>query len=150
MRRLAPLAPALLALVLAQPSPAQQSCGRMVEELATRADLDAGVPVVRGTESGPELTDKLAQSGGVVAPPLGSGGSTPTITPPPEGPNTMPTAPPIEPQAGALGGSRSPSAEASVKMQAEAMLSSARLAAQRGDEMECRRNLEQAAALLGR
>ncbi|WP_207478519.1 hypothetical protein [Arenibaculum pallidiluteum] len=138
----------LLGGLPAIPAAAQQDCARRVEELATRNDLDAGVPVARGDETGEELTDKLAQSGGVIAPPLGTGGSTPTITPPPAGPNSMPTAPAIEPQAGAQGGTVSPEPRASVRLQAEAMLSSARIAAQRGDEAECRRQLEQATALL--
>lgn len=95
--------------------------------------------------SGGVTTDRLARSGGVVAPPpIGTG--TPVIQPPDPGPNSMATAPPIAPDAGTTGEAPAGGTmgRAARDAQMESLVTAAREAAKDGDDQRCMDSLAQA------
>jgi hypothetical protein len=144
MRRLAlVLAACLPAALAAGPAGAQERCADLVDRLGASGNSSTGLPSAAGGAS----SDRLARSGGVIAPPAAEG-RTPTIQPPSPGPNAMPTAPAIEPQTGSGATAPPETAAARVEAQVDSLLASARAAAGRGDEAECRRHLGQAMALM--
>ena len=91
-------------------------------------------------------TDKLAATGGVIAPP--ATGAAAVITPPPTG-DRMATAPSVQPntQAGPAP-ARPVEMDAAKRAQAEAMLFAARNAAQEGKQEQCYERLQQAQRLI--
>lgn len=150
MRRLALVLAAALPAALAAGLPAsrqaeaqEQRCADLVERLGARDGSSADLPSAEGGAS----SDRLARSGGVIAPPMAEG-RTPTIEPPSPGASAMPTAPAIEPQTGSGATAPPETAAASVEAQVGSLLASARAAAGRGDEAECRRHLGEAMALI--
>ncbi len=120
------------------------SCAAEIELLETRYHLTAALPQgdaragsaetpATSESRGTSASDKLAPSGGVLAPP--EGGRTAVIEPPGSGATP---APPAVPPHAAQGPSQS-SAELSVakRTQMQAHLNAAREADARGDEKQC-------------
>ena len=137
---------------LAAPGLAHANCAADVERLAERVgvstDLPQGsTPPGRTGSAAPEARggvapDALARSGGVIAPPPEQGRGR-VIEPPAAAAPSMPTAPQIRPapQEGEI------SSNAAKAAQVESLLTAARTAAERGDETECSRRVEEARAL---
>ncbi len=100
-----------------------------------------------GASAGTASSEKLAQSGGVVAPP--AVGDTAVIEPPRAGTGNMPTAPALRPDAGPGGGSGSSGTmgQAAQNAQLDSLVTAARSAAKRGDEAQCMESLTQAKRL---
>ncbi|ANC92228.1 hypothetical protein A6A40_10120 [Azospirillum humicireducens] len=172
--RLGPIAP--LALLLAaglltvQPAAAQTGCAAMVEQFAANRGLSTEPPPVavpdgtapglsgstqhneQGSGSGSGTgSERLAQSGGMVAPP--AVGDRSVIDPPATGSN-MPTAPSVAPQANSRampdsgpGGSNGLMGQAARNAQLEALVTAARSAARDGDEGRCLESLNDARRL---
>jgi hypothetical protein len=110
-----------------------------------KADAPAGAPDTPATTEsrgvGPD--DKMAQSGGVLAPP--EGGRTAVIQPPPTGPNSTMTPPAMPPHtAEGPSGSTGSELSAAKRSQVQAHLNAAREADGRGDEKACFERLGQA------
>jgi hypothetical protein len=138
------LAAAALA-ALAFPAAARADCAADAERLAERYGVATELPRAgerpTTTESRGVPPEALSRSGGVIAPPEQGAGRV--IAPPPSAAPTMPTAPQIrpEPRAGEV---QSGAAKAA---QVESLLTAAKAAAERGDQAECARRLEEARAL---
>lgn len=139
-------------LLAAGPATAQ-TCRDQVDRLAAALDLETVPPTAGSTGSGaitgdgaaggPVTSERLARSGGVMAPPVtGDGG---VITPPPEAGAAMPTAPAARPAPGDTIGT-----DAARRSQVAALVMAARAAADEGDEARCRTTLQQLRALLPR
>jgi len=149
-----------------------QSCADMVERFAADHSLSttppptappstqgAGPPGSSGStmedgarmngsgSSGAASSERLAQSGGVVAPP--AVGDTAVIEPPRSGSSNMPTAPAVRPDSGP--GTNAPTGgsmgQAAQNAQLESLVTAARSAAKRGDEAQCMESLTQARRL---
>lgn len=180
--RLGPVAPLALALAAgllavqpanAQTSGAQTGCAAMVEQFAANRGLSTEPPPVavpggtapglsgstprdeQGSGSGSGAgSERLAQSGGMVAPP--AVGDRSVIEPPATGSN-MPTAPSVAPQAesratpdsgpGGSGGANGMMGQAARNAQLEALVTAARSAARDGDEARCMESLNDARRL---
>lgn len=156
---------------------AQANCGAMVDRFAADLGLSTEPPpvAVPGTGSGtgaPGLSgstprdeqgsgsgsDRLAQSGGMVAPP--AVGDRSVVEPPAIGSN-MQTAPSIDQQAGPQANSRTPPdsgpggsgggdglmGQAARNAQVESLVTAARSAARDGDEARCMNSLNDARRL---
>jgi hypothetical protein len=130
------------------------SCGTEIEVLERQYKLSAALPKGGGdtpatTESrGMAPDDKLARSGGVLAPP--EGGRTAVIPPPSTGPGSTVTPPAVPPHT-AEGPSGSTGAElgAANRAQVQAHLNAAREAEGRGDEKACFERLGEARRAAG-
>ena len=143
--------PALLALALssfAVPAFAA-SCGTEIEALERQFKLSAALPKAGSdtpatTESrGMSPDDKLAKSGGVLAPP--EGGRTAVIPPPPTGPGSTVTPPAVPPHtAEGPSGSTGDELSAAKRTQVQTHLNAAREAEGRGDEKTCFERLGEA------
>lgn len=152
---------------------AQASCGAMVDQFAADLGLSTEPPPVAVPGNGaPGLSgstprdepgsgsgsDRLAQSGGMVAPP--AVGDRSVVEPPAIGSN-MPTAPSISPQPGPQAKSRTapdsgpggsgsgdgPMGQAARNAQVESLVTAARSAARDGDETRCMTSLNDARRL---
>jgi len=156
---------------------AQAGCGAMVDQFAADLGLStepppvavpgAGTPGLSGSTPRDEPgsgsgSDRLAQSGGMVAPP--AVGDRSVVEPPAIGSN-MPTAPSINPQAGPQAGPQSNSrtapdsgpggsgggdglmGQAARNAQVESLVTAARSAARDGDETRCMNSLNDARRL---
>lgn len=152
---------------------AQASCGAMVDQFAADLGLSTEPPPVAvpgpgGGTGTPGLSgstprdepgsgsgsDRLAQSGGMVAPP--AVGDRSVVEPPAIGSN-MPTAPSISPQAnsrtppdsgpGGSGGGDGLMGQAARNAQVESLVTAARSAARDGDEARCMTSLNDARRL---
>ncbi|CAO3353610.1 hypothetical protein [Azospirillum melinis] len=152
---------------------AQASCGAMVDQFAADLGLSTEPPPVAvpgpgGGTGTPGLSgstprdepgsgsggDRLAQSGGMVAPP--AVGDRSVVEPPAIGSN-MPTAPSISPQAnsrtppdsgpGGSGGGDGLMGQAARNAQVESLVTAARSAARDGDEARCMNSLNDARRL---
>ncbi|WP_376957291.1 hypothetical protein ABNQ39_09785 [Azospirillum sp. A26] len=152
---------------------AQASCGAMVDQFAADLGLSTEPPPVAvpgpgGGTGTPGLSgstprdepgsgsgsDRLAQSGGMVAPP--AVGDRSVVEPPAIGSN-MPTAPSISPQAnsrtppdsgpGGSGGGDGLMGQAARNAQVESLVTAARSAARDGDETRCMTSLNDARRL---
>ncbi|WP_448204359.1 hypothetical protein [Azospirillum sp. sgz302134] len=148
-----------------------QSCADLVERFAADHSLSTTPPptaapsgtagstaqngAATGSGSGAASSERLAQSGGVVAPP--AVGDTAVIEPPRAGSSNMPTAPAVRPDSGPGSGSTtggttggSPGdtmGQAAQNAQLESLVTAARSAAKRGDEAQCMESLSQARRL---
>jgi hypothetical protein len=141
--------PALLALALssfAVPAFAA-SCGTEIEALERQFKISSALPKAdtpATTESrGVAPADKLAKSGGVLAPP--EGGRTAVIPPPSTGPGSTMTPSAVPPHtaegpSGSTGGELS----AAKRTQVQTHLNAAREAEGRGDEKACFERLGEA------
>lgn len=120
------------------------SCAAEIEELETRYRLTAALPKgeapagaaetpATSESRGTSASDKLAPSGGVLAPP--EGGRTAVIEPPKAGATPTPSAVPPHAAQGPSPGSAGLNAAKRTQMQAH--LNAAREAAARGDEKQC-------------
>lgn len=112
-----------------------------------RADSPAGAaeaPATTGSR-GVSSTDKLAPSGGVLAPP--EGGRTAVIEPPKTGPSSTPTPPAVPPHAAEGPSKGSAELSAAKRTQMQTHLSAAREADARGDEKACFERLGAARAI---
>ena len=124
---------------------AHADCLSDVDALAAHNKTSAVVPHVDGNAADTET--RLAQSGGVIAPPRTNdtaGGGTQT----PLTPDAMETAPELAPQ---IDGKTSPDTTAktaSAQDDAAALLQAARQKSSQGDENGCKQNLAKARALL--
>ena len=135
----------LLALASTSTSAWASSCLDQVESLADAYNLTIDPPDVatRGS-SDPIDSQDLAQSGGVIEPPATSDGSV--IEPPDDlqyGMETVPT-----PEPGPLAPIEPDALSASDRMIAESVLMSARVDAERGEELDCFNKLQKAKGLL--
>ncbi|CAO3415250.1 hypothetical protein [Azospirillum endophyticum] len=176
--RLGPVALVMAAgLFATQPAAAQTggatqaSCAAMVEQFAADQGLSTepppvavpgtGAPGLSGSSPRDELgsgtgsgSERLAQSGGMVAPPAVSDRSV--VQPPAIGSN-MPTAPSVAPQAnsrtapdsgpGGSGGGDGLMGQAARNAQLESLVTAARSAARDGDETRCMTSLDDARRL---
>lgn len=141
--------PALLVLAVssfAVPALAT-SCGTEIEALERQFKLSSALPTPGApatTESrGASPNDKMAQSGGVLAPP--EGGRTAVIPPPPTGPGSTVTPPAVPPHtAEGPSGSTGEELSAAKRAQVQAHLNAAREAEGRGDEKACFERLREA------
>jgi hypothetical protein len=130
------------------------SCGNEIQALEQQHNLTAALPKPGAPASGAETPataesrgiapdDKLAQSGGVLAPP--EGGRTAVIEPPSTGPGSTPTAPSVPPHtAEGPSGSAATELSAAKRTQVQAHLNAAREADSRGDEKTCFERLGEA------
>lgn len=167
------LAAAWLALPGAGPA-AAQSCAELVERFAADNSLSASPPptaapnaqsgagtgtagsatanngTVGDGASGSAGSERLAQSGGVIAPPP-SVGDQAVIEPPRggAGSSNMPTAPSIRPDTGPTTDSPTGGAmgRAAQNAQMESLITAARSAADQGDEAQCMESLAKARRL---
>lgn len=129
---------------LASPA-AAQSCTGLIDRFAAEHGLSEAPPAARTGDPTTEprsrnMTDKLARSNGVIAPP--ETGNTPVVPPASPG-DRMPTTPKLDgsrqrDEADALPRQSQSNAEAS------SLLDAARDAARRGDEQGCLAKLQQA------
>ncbi|MBK1836408.1 hypothetical protein JHL17_03200 [Azospirillum sp. YIM B02556] len=176
--RLGPVAVAMAAgLFATQPAAAQTGgaaqagCAAMVEQFAADRGLSTepppvavpgtGAPGLSGSSPRDELgsgsgagSERLAQSGGMVAPP--AVGDRSVVEPPAIGSN-MPTAPSVGPQAnsrtapdvgpGGSGGGDGLMGQAARNAQVESLVTAARSAARDGDETRCMTSLDDARRL---
>lgn len=143
---------ALAALVwTSAPAAAAQACREAVDRLAAQHGLQPDLPQAppasgstgpSRTDAGPTLSDKLAQTGGVIAPP--AGGRTVVIDPPGREASKMPTNPQVAPQTTPGTPSPQPQADAAQRQRAETSLQAARSAAERGDDAVCMERLRDA------
>jgi hypothetical protein len=126
------------------------SCGSEIEALERQYKLSAALPSAGSVDRpatmesrGTAPDDKMAPSGGVLAPP--EGGRTAVIPPPSTGPGSGMTAPAVPPHT-AEGPSGSTGAELSAakRTQVQAQLNAAREAEGRGDEKACFERLGEA------
>ncbi len=150
-----PLACAAVVALAAVPS-AAQTCRDQVDRLAAALDLEPtpptagstapGAPTGDGASGGSVSSERLARSGGVVAPPsTGDGG---VIAPPPEAGAAMPTAPAVRPVPG-TGASADDTGmtDAARRAQIASLVMAARAAADEGDEARCLSTLQQVRTL---
>lgn len=142
---------ALAALLLsAAPLAAQADCAADADRLAERYGLSAQLPQSghpTGPSEAPATTESrglppeaMSRSGGVIAPPEEGRGR---VISPPATDRGMPTAPAVRP-APAPDDTQQRAAKAA---QVQSLVTAARAAAQRGNEAECARRLEEARAL---
>jgi hypothetical protein len=130
------------------------SCGAEIAALERQFNLSATLPRAGAPPAAPDTPataesrgiapdDKMAQSGGVLAPPDGS--RTAVIPPPPTGPGST-MSPPAMPPHTAQGPSGSTGSELSAaqRTQIQTHLNAAREADGRGDEKACFERLGQA------
>ena len=142
-----------------------QSCADLVEHFAADHSLSTSPPPTAvpstpgtagsttgttgedGSGTGAASSEKLARSGGVVAPP--AVGDTAVIEPPRAGSSNMPTAPAVRPDAGpgTSGSTGDAMAPAAQNAQMEALVTAARTAAKNGDEAQCMESLSLARSL---
>ncbi|MBP2228273.1 hypothetical protein J2847_001555 [Azospirillum agricola] len=160
-----------LAMLAALPAAAQQTCGAMVEQFAADHSLSTqppptAVPAPPGSAgssarsdatdgSGAASSERLAQSGGLIAPP--AVGDRAVIDPPRSGASNMPTAPAVRPDAGSnpaqgampggSGGAGDTMGRAARNAQLESLVTAARAAARDGDETRCMDSLGEARRL---
>ncbi len=136
----------LVAALSAMPAVAQATCLDDVDKLASRSHIAASLP--KGTSSGGNLSQTLAASGGVIAPP--PTGDMAEATPPVPGGDSMATAPAIAPQGATppVKGAEAPEHAAAAQTQAASLLQAARDAAKDGNETVCRQRLADAQKLL--
>jgi hypothetical protein len=132
----------LMAAALLSPVPASaEDCASAVKNYEQSNKLSGEAPKLDAPAAGENLSDKLAQSGGVLRPPdVGTG----VVIPAPKTGDSMETSPspsPKKPEA-------APQAEAGKHAQAESLLQSAREAARNGDETACRTQLQEAQRLM--
>jgi hypothetical protein len=130
------------------------SCGSEIQALEQRHNLSAALPKADAPAGAPQTPataesrgiapdDKIAQSGGVLAPP--EGGRTAVIEPPSTGPGSTPTAPSVPPHtAEGPSGSAATDLSAAKRTQVQAHLNAAREADSRGDEKACFERLGEA------
>jgi hypothetical protein len=135
------------------------SCGAEIGALEKQFNLPSALPNTGAPPASPDTPataesrgtapdDKIARSGGVLAPP--EGGRTAVIQPPATGPGST-VAPPAMPPHTAEGPSGSTGAELSAakRTQVQAHLNAAREADGRGDEKACFERLGQARSAAG-
>lgn len=135
---------------------AHATCREDVDQLAANNQVaPGGSPApLSGSNGEQNLSDPLAGSGGVLAPP--PTGSHDTIRPSNPNPDNMQTAPAVPPQADAgktvpnVGPEKPPVSGPANRSQLTELLNSARQSADRGDEEQCRRQLGQAMQLTKR
>jgi len=165
------LAAAGVVALMASPAVAQQTCRDMVDRFAAAQNLSSSSPPVvvppavaearpgtagtttdGGATSGPSMSDKLSQSGGVLKPP--AIGDQAVIDPPRQGTGNMPTAPRVAPGTGSGSTTESPTGaspdRAAQRAQMESLVTAARAAAERGDDRGCMESLSKAQALTER
>jgi hypothetical protein len=135
---------------LAVPAAARADCATDADRLAERYGLSAQLPqsdrpsqpgeTPATTESRGLPPEALSRSGGVIAPPEEGRGR---VIEPPAADRSMPTAPEVRP-APAPGDTQRRAAKTA---QVQSLVTAARAAADRGNEAECARRLEEARAL---
>jgi hypothetical protein len=123
------------------------SCGTEIEALEQQFKLSSALPKTdtpATTESrGVSPDDKMAQSGGVLAPP--EGGRTAVLPPPPTGPGSTMTPPAVPPHtAEGPSGATGEELSAAKRAQVQSHLNAAREAEGRGDEKACFERLGEA------
>jgi hypothetical protein len=113
-----------------------------------RAEPPAGAAEAPATQEsrGVPPSDSLSRSGGVVAPPEGSG-RTVVIEPPAAGTAPMPTTPALRPHTSQQPSTRPSELSAAKRTQMESLVQAARAAEAQGKEAECFERLVQARAL---
>jgi hypothetical protein len=113
-----------------------------------RAEPPAGAAEAPATQEsrGASPSDILSRSGGVVAPPEGSG-RTVVIEPPAAGTAPMPTTPALRPHTSQQPSTRPSELSAAKRTQIESLVQAARAAEAQGKEAECFERLVQARAL---
>jgi hypothetical protein len=136
------------ALMICVPSLVHAGCGDDVDAIARQYHIASALPPASQSST----SDKLAASGGVIAPPpTGDMTSTASASPVPGG-DRMQTAPTISPQTAEGGAEKgapdASTAEAAATSQAASLLQVARDAAKNGNETACRQSLADAAKLL--
>jgi hypothetical protein len=121
------------------------SCGTEIEALEQQYALSAALPKAgSGSAEAPATSesrgtspsDKLAPSGGVLAPPQ-EGARSAVIEPPSTGSSAMPALPTVPPHTAAGPSSGSTDLSAAKRAQMQAHLNAAREADGRGDEKQC-------------
>lgn len=131
-------------LVLAAPLVARADCAGDADRLAERYGLSAQLPqpseAPATTESRGVPPEAMSRSGGVIAPPEEGRGR---VIEPPAADRSMPTAPEVRPTPAPDETQR----RAAKTAQIQSLVTAARAAAQRGNETECTRRLEEARAL---
>ncbi len=135
---------------------AHATCRQDVDQLAADNQVaPGGSPApLSGSNGDQNLSDTLAGSGGVLAPP--PTGSHDTVRPANPNPDNMQTAPAVPPQADGgkivpnVGPEKPPVSGPANRSQLTELLNSARQSADRGDEEQCRRELGQALQLTKR
>ncbi len=129
---------------------AQAACADDADALAKTYHLSVGLPSATASTGGGATSDKLATSGGVIAPP--ATGDMASVTPPVPNPEPMKTAPAVPPQGADGTSAKSPSSsttrDAAADAQAASLLQAAREAGAKGNESACRQRLADAKALL--
>ncbi|MDQ2105190.1 hypothetical protein [Azospirillum isscasi] len=149
-----------LMLCGAGPALAQGSCAALVDRFAAEHNLSASPPPVAappgtsgssavdgalpGGGSGAATPDRLARSGGVVAPPAAGDRA---VIEPPRTAAPMPTAPAVRPDAAPNSGSSMEGGsmgQAARNAQIESLVTAARSAAKDGNEPLCMDSLEKA------
>lgn len=133
-----------------------QTCGEEVDRLASELNVSPDLPsssqdssqAQGGAERGdaPTMSDRLAQSGGVIQPP--ETGRTVTIQPPPGASPSMPTAPAVPPHSAEGPTQGNTETQAAETAQIESLLTAARQAAEEGDERRCQERLAEARDLM--
>jgi hypothetical protein len=132
------------------------SCGSEIELFEQQYDLTAALPQSEppaGAAEPPATvesrgvspSDKLAPSGGVLAPP--EGGRTAVIEPPSTGPTSTPSPPAVPPHTAEGPSAGSAELSAAKRAQMQAHLNAARAADARGDEKQCFERLGAARAI---
>ena len=126
---------------------ANASCLDDVNALAKRYEIHAALP--KDTASGSDLSGKLANSGGVIAPPATGdlSGATPAVP----SADSMQTAPSVPEQGAFSGGkaAKTPDTQASASnAQVASLLQAARDASKNGNEHACQQRLSDAMKLL--
>jgi hypothetical protein len=135
---------------------AAQSCGSEIDRLAQQFNLRPEAPSAGTSEApawpaappstaGSTTTEKLAQSGGVLAPP--DTGAPMAIQPPQSNPDRMPTAPPVKPSPPSQSEGSSDNLSAADRARMESLLQGARAAERQGKEQQCLDRLREAAAI---
>ena len=132
-----------MAVLLAMPAVAADSCLDQVRDLASRHGTPSKPPTAAPNGPADIKTQDLARSGGVIAPPPMDDKSV--IKPPPSGNDRMPTIPDVAPQT-----QNRQDAPAADRTALQAALTAARAQAERGDEKGCLEALARARVLAER
>lgn len=133
-----------LILAGAATTAAGKTCGDMVSDFAERQELHGAAPTAPAATATVTPND-LAKSNGVLKPPpVGDR----ALVPPPPTADPMPTAPSVRPNTPSSEPANQANADAAVRAQADALLTAARAAAERGDESACLDRLGEARKLL--
>lgn len=157
-RTLAIFAPLItLVLIAGTATAAAQSCTNEIDRLAQHYNLSTDEPRAGSTEMpaaptnpsdttrGTITTERLAQSGGVIAPP--DTGTSMEIQPPRSDPDHMPTAPHVAPNPPSNGGAEAGDLTAADRVRMESLLQAARAAERQGKDEQCLERLGEALAV---